>query len=241
MDFLQLPDDCLDLIFINFKLEELLALFNEIHIRFDEAIERQLRRFRDLEFSMRQPPVVKEEAMILLGRHLNSLHINVGYSTKDKDVLKYLNPLCQGASEGRGLKALKLDHAKWSSDILGAILKVVPSLLFLDMRHCDVRDYQIRQLLESADKLSALALLHINNQTGDSYLQPQLLNRVPSLRLIHISVLGPLPFSPEDLAEQCPNLSFLISDLIKSEFKIYGPPANLQNYYSCYDVLFKSP
>jgi len=119
--------------------------------------------------------------------------------------------------------------------------KVVPSLFFLDMRHCDVRDYQIAQLLESADKLKALALLHVNNQTGDSYLQPQILNRLPSLKLIHITILGPVPFSPEDLAQQCPNLSFLITDLIKSDFKIYGPPACIQNYYKYYNDYFKTP
>ncbi|KAH8282203.1 hypothetical protein KR054_006113 [Drosophila jambulina] len=241
MDFLQLNDDCLDLIFDNFKLDELLPLYKDIHIRFDEAIERQLHRFRDLGFSMRQPPLFHEGLMIALGRHLHSLHINVGYSTKDQDILRYLKPLCQGASESRRLRALKLDHAKWSPEILATVQTVAPSLLFLDMRHCDVRDYQIAQLLESADKLQALALLHVNNQTGDSYLEPQILKRAPSLRLIHITILGPLPFSPEDLAQQCPNLSFLISDLINSEFKIYGPPGYLQNYYKYYHEYFKNP
>ncbi|XP_016939343.3 uncharacterized protein [Drosophila suzukii] len=240
MDLLQLNDDCLDIIFSYLRLDELLQLYNEIEC-FNVAIERQLHRFRDFKFSMRQPPVFNEELLSKLGHHLNSLHINVGYSTKDEDVLRYLNPLCQGASETRRLKALKLDHAKWSFNMIEAVGKVVPSLFFLDMRHCDVRDYQIAQLLESADKLKALALLHVNNQTGDSYLQPQILNRLPSLKLIHITILGPVPFSPEDLAQQCPNLSFLITDLIKSDFKIYGPPAYIQNYYKYYNDYFKTP
>ncbi|XP_017116732.1 uncharacterized protein LOC108138777 isoform X1 [Drosophila elegans] len=240
MDLLQLNDDCLDLIFSYLKFDELLPLYNELQC-FEGAIERQMHRFRDLKFSMRQPPVFHEDLMIKLGRHLNSLHINVGYSTKDEDVLRYLNPLCQGAAESRRMKALKLDHAKWSFDIFSAVDKVVPSLLFLDMRHCDVRDYQIAKLLESADKLKALALLHVNNQTGDSYLEPKILNRLPSLKLIHITIIGPVPFAPENLAQQCPNLSFLISDLINSDFKIYGPPDNIQNYYKNYNDYFTMP
>ncbi|XP_017069716.2 uncharacterized protein LOC108106951 [Drosophila eugracilis] len=238
MDLLQLNDDCLDLIFSYLSFNELWSLYDEVQ-GFNEAIERQLHRFKDFKFSMRQPPAFKEDLIIKLGRHLNSLHINVGYSTKDEDVVRYLNPLCQGASDTCRMKALKLDHAKWSIDILGAVGKVVPSLLFLDMRHCDVRDFQIEQLLESADKLKALALLHVNNQTGDSYLQPKILNRLPSLKLIHITILGPEPFSPENLSQQCPNISFLITDLIKSDFKIYGPPAYLQNYYKYYNEYFK--
>ncbi|XP_016963621.1 uncharacterized protein LOC108033677 isoform X2 [Drosophila biarmipes] len=240
MDLLQLNDDCLDVVFNYLELHELLELYNEIQ-GFQAAIERQLHRFRDFKFSMRHPPVFNEDLFTKLGHHLNSLHINVGYSTKDEGVLRYLNPLCQGASETGRLKALKLDHAKWSFNIIAAVGKVVPSLLFLDMRHCDVRDYQIAQLLEGADKLKALALLHVNNQTGDSYLQPHILNRLPSLKLIHITILGPVPFSPEDLARQCPNLSFLITDLIQSDSQIYGPPAYIQNYYKYYNEYFKAP
>ncbi|XP_016997351.2 uncharacterized protein [Drosophila takahashii] len=239
MDLLQLNDDCLEVIFSYLKLDELLPLYNAIQC-FNAAIERQLHRFKDFKFTMRTPPVFNEDLLIKLGHHLNSLHINVGYSTKDEDILRYLKPLCQGASETRRIKALKLDHAKWSFNMVEAVRQVVPSLLFLDMRHCDVRDYQIAQLLESADKLKALALLHVNNQTGDSYLQPQILNRLPSLKLIHITILGPVPFSPEHLAEQCPNLSFLITDLIKSDFKIYGDPVYIQNYYKYYNEYFKA-
>ncbi|KAH8244794.1 hypothetical protein KR032_000469 [Drosophila birchii] len=239
MDLLQLHDDCLDLIFVNFKLDELLPLYKEVHNRFDEAIERQLHRFKNLEFSMRLPPPFHEDLMIALGRHLQRLHINVGYSTKDQDILRYLKPLCQGASESQRLRALKLEHAKWSPAILAAVQTVAPSLVFLDMRHCDVRDYQIAQLLESADKLEALALLHVNNQTGDSYLDPRILNRAPSLRSIHITILGPLPLSPEDLAQQCPNLSLFISDVFNGELKIYGPP-NREHYYEYYHFYFKS-
>jgi len=239
MDLLQLNDDCLDIIFGYLSLEDLAPLYNEIPC-FGGAIERQLHRFRDLRFSMRQPPVLHEDLLIKLGGQLNSLHINVGYSTKDQDVLRYLRPLCQGAAESRRIRALKLDHAKWSAEIVGTVGQVVPSLLFLDMRHCDVRDYQIAQLLQSADKLKALALLHIDNQTGDSYLQPQLLNRLPSLKLIHLTTLGSMGFNPENLTRLCPNLSFLVSDLIKGDFKIYGPPAYIQNYYKCYNEYFKT-
>ncbi|XP_017153501.2 uncharacterized protein LOC108162997 isoform X1 [Drosophila miranda] len=241
MNFLELHDDCLDNILLHFGFDEILPLFNELHTRFDEAIERQLHRFRDLQFSMRHPPPFHEGLMLLLGRHLNSLHITVGYSTSDRDFLRYLNPLCQGASESLRLRALKLDHAKWSPDIVNAVCKVARSLLFLDMRHCDVRDYQITRLLESTDKMEALALLHVHNQTGDSYLQHNVLNRVPALKLIHITILGILPFSPEELSQQCPHLSFLISDLINREFKIYGPPAYLQDYYKYYHEYFKTP
>ncbi|XP_039484216.1 uncharacterized protein LOC120446985 [Drosophila santomea] len=239
MDLLQLNDDCWDIIFGYLSLEELAPLYNKIPC-FDGAIERQLHRFRDLRFSMRQAPAFHEDFLIKLGGQLNSLHINVGYSTKDADLLRCLKPLCQGASESRRIKALKLDHAKWSAEIVATVAQVLPSLLFLDMRHCDVRDYQIAQLLESADELKALALLHVDNQTGDSYLQPQVLNRLPSLKLIHLTTLGSMAFSPENLTRQCPNLSFLISDLIKGDFKIYGPPAYIQNYYRCYNEYFKT-
>ncbi|KAH8350490.1 hypothetical protein KR067_003466, partial [Drosophila pandora] len=230
MHLLQLNDDCLDLIFANLEMDDLLPLYHQIDTRFDEAIGRQLHRFRDLMFSMREPPVFNENLMLLLGRQLRSLHINVGFSTQEKVVLQYLKPLCQGASETRRLRALKLDHTKWSDDILTAVGKVIPSLVFLDLRQCDVRDNQIAQLLESADKLRALALLHINNQTGDSHWQPQILNRTPSLELIHITVLGPLPFSPEELTQQCPKISFIVRYLIKNEVEAYGPPANLDYF-----------
>ncbi|SPP85490.1 uncharacterized protein LOC117587650 [Drosophila guanche] len=241
MNLLQLHDDCLDDILLHFGFDELLPLFNQLNRRFDDAIERQLHRFRYFQFSMRHPPAFNEGLMLLLGRHLNSLHITVGYSTSDKDILKYLNPLCQGASESLRLHALKLDHAKWSPDIVNAVCKVASSLLFLDMRHCDVRDYQITRLLESADKMEALALLHVHNQTGESYLQYNILRKMPALKLIHITILGILPFSPEELSQQCPHLSFLISDLINSELKIYGPPAYLQDYYKYYHAYFKTP
>ncbi|EDV54659.1 uncharacterized protein LOC6549485 [Drosophila erecta] len=239
MDLLQLNDDCLDTIFGYLSLEELAQLYNEIPC-FYGAIERQLRRFRDLRFSMRQAPAFREGFLIKLGGQLHSLHIIVGYSTKDEDVLRYLKPLCQGASESRRIRALKLDHAKLSAEIVGTVAQVVPSLLFLDMRHCDVRDYQIAQLLESADKLKALAVLHIDNQTGDSYLQPQVLNRLPSLKLIHFITLRSMAFFPENLTLQCPSLSFLISDLIKGDFKIYGPPDYVQNYYRRYNGFFQT-
>ncbi|KAH8324544.1 hypothetical protein KR074_010410 [Drosophila pseudoananassae] len=230
MHLLQLNDDCLDAIFANLKMEDLLPLYTEIDIRFDEAIERQLHRFRDLVFTMREPPVFNENLMTLLGRQLKSLHINVGYSTQEKKVLQYLNPLLQGASETRRLRALMLDHTKWSNDILAAVEKVIPSLVFLDLRHCDVGDDQITQLLESADNLRALALFHINHQTRDSYLQAQILNRMPSLTLVHITMLGSLPFPLWDLSQQCPKISFFVRNLITNEVEAYGPPANFDSF-----------
>lgn len=230
MHLLQLNDDCLALIFANLEMADLLPLYNQIDCRFDEAIEGQLHRFRDLMFSMREPPVFNENLMLLLGRQLRSLHINVGFSTQEQKVLQYLKPLCQGASETRRLRALKLDHAKWSDDILTAVGKVMPSLVFLDLRQCDVRDNQIKQLLESADKLQALALFHMNNETGDSHLQPQILNRAPSLTLVHITVLGPLTVSLDDLSQQCPKISFIVKYLIKNEVEEFGPPANFDYF-----------
>jgi len=56
---MQLNDDCLNIIFSYLRLDELLQLYNEIEC-FNAAIERQLHRFRDFKFSMRQPPVFNE-------------------------------------------------------------------------------------------------------------------------------------------------------------------------------------
>ncbi|XP_070133130.1 uncharacterized protein [Drosophila bipectinata] len=239
MHLLQLNDDCLDLIFANLKMEDLLPLYTEIDIRFDEAIERQLHRFRDLMFSMREPPVFNENLMILLGRQLRSLHINVGYSTQEKKVLKYLNPLCQGASETRRLRALKLDHVHWSHNIVAAVRKVIPSLSFLDLRQGQVNDDQITELLESADKLQALALFHLDLE---SLLEPQILDRMPSLTLVHLTTLWDL--NVWDLSQQCPQISFFRRNLQTNEVEAYGPPANFDGFqYGQWtkDELYKLP
>ncbi|KAH8305447.1 hypothetical protein KR018_005680 [Drosophila ironensis] len=238
MELLQLNDDCLDIIFNHFKLNKLILMYNEINSRFDGAIERQLPRFRNLEFTMRSPPIYCGNFFICLGRQLSSLHINVGYSIKDTDILRYLQPLCQGAAESRRLQAFKLSHIKWSSLIMTAVEQVLPFLRFLDLRNSDLQDFQIAQLLKTADNLEILALLHINNMTGDFYLHPQILGKAPSLKFVHITMMGALPFPMEDVSKSCPHLSLFFFDRITNESKYFGTPEDLEDYFNSYDSWF---
>ncbi|XP_016963016.1 uncharacterized protein LOC108033261 [Drosophila biarmipes] len=194
MDFLRLNDYCLDLIFGYLNFNELLLLYRETKC-LDGTIGRQLHRFREFKLSMDQPPPFRGDFLIELGRHLRSLHIDACFA-EDGEVLRYLKPLCQGSAESRQMKALKIDCAKWTFKMFKTMVLVIPSLLCLDMRHCYLRNYQISQLLQPAEKLQVFGFFHLDSVTGGSDFYPEVLNRLPSLKLIHIS--SPVPISEDN-------------------------------------------
>jgi len=78
----------------------------------------------------------------------------------------------------------------------------------------------------------------MDSNTGGSNFCPQILNMLPSLKLIHVTSLAPI--SDENVTQQCPNLSFVISSLVVREFNIFWQPGNAHNYYKYFDAYFKS-
>ncbi|KAH8273864.1 hypothetical protein KR044_002415, partial [Drosophila immigrans] len=175
-----LNGDCLDNVFQYFSLDELMVIFGELHPFIDDAIQRQLHRFRDFEFSMRFPPLYNADQLQALGVHLRSLNVNVGYSSQSENVLSLLHQLFVGAQESGRLQALKMQHTNFTKDYVTIILPVAPTLCELDLSRCDIEDHsQLMLLLHSAARLETLALY--NKDTA--CLDDSVLGRLRSLKI----------------------------------------------------------
>ncbi|KAL7739900.1 hypothetical protein ACLKA6_003384 [Drosophila palustris] len=221
---LTLNDDCLDNIFQYFSLHELLAMFGNIHSLIDDAIERQLHRFRHFEFSMRSPPQYNGDQLQALGRHLQSLNVNVGYSIRANEVLILLHQLFLGARESERLRALKIQHANITSDYVKEMLTVVPLLRELNLSRCDIEDHnQLMLLLHSAKKLETLALYNKDAANLDK----TILSR---LRYFKINwLVGTTMFNVGEVSELHPHLSIAVYQ--SSNVDVYGPPVARKTKY----------
>ncbi|XP_064547680.1 uncharacterized protein LOC135434878 isoform X2 [Drosophila montana] len=214
---LVLNDDCLDNIFQYLTLEELILLFGKVHPVIDDAIDRQLHRFRHFEFSMRFPPQYDANQLLALGRHLQSININVGYSVRSDSVLALLQPLCVGAEEGARLRALKIQHANITSDYIKVISLVAPLLLELDLSRCDVQEpSQLTLLLRSATKLKTLAL----SNRDAAGLEPSVLSRMHLLKVNWL--VGTELFDVASVNQKYPFLSIIVYQ--SNHVDVYGPP-----------------
>ncbi|XP_043070656.1 uncharacterized protein LOC6566465 isoform X2 [Drosophila grimshawi] len=217
-----LNDDCLDNIFVYFTLDELMLLFGSLHSLIDAAVERQLHRFRHFEFSMRFPPQYNEIQLQALGRHLQSLSVNVGYSVRSNSSVigQMLHPLLVGAAAGEGgrLRALKIQHTYINSSYIKLISLVVHCLSELDLSRCDVDDTnEFMLLLRSATKLKALALYNEHA----AVLEESLLSR---LQLLKINwMVGTQLFDVAALNQKYPFLSIVVYQA--NQVDVYGPPA----------------
>ncbi|XP_017857836.1 PREDICTED: uncharacterized protein LOC108610321 isoform X1 [Drosophila arizonae] len=180
MSLLSLDDYCLANIFKYLVLDELMVLLGKVHPRIDNAIQRQLRKYRNFEFSMRFPPQYETDQLRTLGKYIQHININVGYSIYQEDVLAILRPLCMGAKESGRIKGLKIQHANITMEYLDVIRLVAPLLLELDLRCCDVEDSdQLSLLLNSASQLKMLAL----NNKDVIGLEATLLSRLRILQI----------------------------------------------------------
>lgn len=203
-----LNDDCLDNIFEYFKLDELMPLFGNVHSRFDEAIERQLHRFPHLEFCMRFPLTYNDEQSRALGRHLQSINVNVGYSTNQTHLLRILQHLSIGAAETRRLRSLKIKHAYFTEDYVKVLLPVAPSLRELDLSLCEIIDKnQFDLLLQAATNLQTLG---VYNRYA-KYLDELVLSRLKYLKIN--ALYATKYFDKLETKEKYPHLSI-----------IYDPP-----------------
>ncbi|XP_030562000.1 uncharacterized protein LOC115763528 isoform X2 [Drosophila novamexicana] len=212
-----LNDDCLDNIFQYLALEELIPLFGKVHPVIDAAIDRQLHRFRHFEFSMRFPPQYDAIQLLALGRHLQSININVGYSVRSDSVLALLHPLCAGAEEAGRLKALKIQHANITSDYIKVISLVAPFLLELDLSRCDVQEpSQLTLFLRSATKLRTLAL----SNRDAAGLEKSLLGRMQLLKVNWL--VGTELFDVASVNQRYPLLSIIVYQ--SNHVDVYGPP-----------------
>lgn len=136
-----------------------MVLFGKVHSRFDEAIERQLHRFPHLEFCMRFPPTYNDEQLQALGRHLQSIQMNVGYSTNPKQLLRILQHLSIGAAATGRLRAVRIQHANITEDYVKVLLPLAPSLHELDLSVCEIKSkHQFDLLLQAATQLQTLCL-----------------------------------------------------------------------------------
>lgn len=194
-----------------------MALLGKIHPRVDNAIERQLHRYRNFQFSMRLPPQYETDKLRTLGQYIQYINLNVGYSIRQEDVLAILRPLCMGAKESGRIKALKLQHAKITSEYIDVIQLVAPLLVELDLSCCDVEDFdQLSKLLNSATQLKMLAL----NNTNAISLEPLLLNRLCILKINF--VVGSNTWYIITISKMYPHLRIAVYQGNKVE--LYGPP-----------------
>ncbi|XP_034101205.1 uncharacterized protein LOC117565930 isoform X1 [Drosophila albomicans] len=212
-----LNGDCLDNVFQFFSLDELMVIFGEVHPFIDDAIHRQLHRFRDFEFSMRFPPQYNEEQLKTLGGHLRSLNVNVGYSTRSVDVLKLLHQLFIGAKESGRLQALKIQHTNFTNPYMTIIMPVASTLRELDLGRCDIEDYnQLMLLLQSATNLEILALYN----KDIACLDESVLNRLRSLKINWL--VGTAMFDVSEISRKHPLLSIKVYHF--DNVDVYGPP-----------------
>lgn len=194
-----------------------MVIFRNVHPLIDDAIERQLHRFRHFEFSMRLPPKYNAEQLQALGRNLHSLNVNVGYSIRADDVLILLHQLFVGAKEGGRFRALKIQHANITGDYVKEILTVAPMLRELNLSRCDIEDQnQLMLLLHSAKKLETLALYN----KDAACLDEAILSR---LRYFKINwLVGTTMFNVGEVSELHPHLSITVYQ--SSNVDTYGPP-----------------
>ncbi|KAH8403120.1 hypothetical protein KR222_005703, partial [Zaprionus bogoriensis] len=203
---LTLNADCLDNIFQYFQLEELMSLYNNVHCVIDEAIERQLHRFRHYEFSMRFPPPHNGQLLQALGRQLQSLNINVGYSTRPQQLLQLLQQLLLGAAQSGRLRALKIQHAYFTAEYVQVLLPIAATLQELDLSICEVKQQQQLELLLQAS--TQLQLLCLNNKDADKLQCRLLLDRLQCLKINWI--IGTELFDVTALSQQHPALSIVV-------------------------------
>lgn len=200
-----LNDDCLDNIFQYLKLDGLMLLFGQVHSRFDEAIERQLHRFPHLEFCMRFPPTYNDEQLQALGRHLQSIEMNVGYSTNPKQLLRILQHLSIGAAATGRLRALRIQHANITEDYIKVLLPVAPSLRELDLGICEIKSkHQFDLFLQAATQLQTLCLY--NNDAVN--LDEIVLSRLKCLKIRGLLDI-PLLIDKTVMKQKYPHLSII--------------------------------
>ncbi|KAH8376602.1 hypothetical protein KR093_000251, partial [Drosophila rubida] len=211
-----LNGDCLDNVFQYFTLDELMIILGKVHPFIDDAIQRQLHRFRDFEFSMRFPPQYNIDQLQTLGEHLRSLNVNVGYSTRSEDVLKLLCPLLVGAECSGRLQALKIQHTNFTGNYVAIIRPVVSTLRELDLSRCDIEDHsQLMTLLHSAVKLETLALYNKDMDCVDE----SVLNRLPSLKINWL--VGTTLFNVSEVSRRHPLLHIKVYQ--SDNVDVYGP------------------
>ncbi|XP_023160793.1 uncharacterized protein LOC111592666 [Drosophila hydei] len=217
VSLLTLDDYCLANVFRYFTLDELMVNLGKVHPRIDNAIERQLHRYRHIEFSMRFPPQYDKNQFQILGQYVEVVNINVGYSIRPENVLSILQPLCVGAKESGKLKALKIQHANITTDYINVIHLVAPLLLELDLSRCDVEDLtQLNMILTSATKLKTLALNNKDVEGLDTSLFSRLhvfkINWLMGTNLLNVTAIN----------QQFPFLTIAIYK--SNQVDIYGPP-----------------
>lgn len=212
-----LNDDCLDYIFQYFKLEELLLLLGNVHSRFDAAIERQLHRFPNFEFCMRFPPPYTNEQLQTLGRHLQSLNINVGYSANSNLFLRILQQLLIGAAENGRLRRLKIKHTYIYTEIVKILEMAAPSLIELDVSNCEIKDRNsFKLLLRESWQLKELYVFNIDVE----YILEQIV--LSRLKILKINwLIGTDLFDVNQLSQQYPSLSIYVYQSDRCD--VYGP------------------
>lgn len=217
ISLIELNDDCLDNIFQYLSLDELMVIFGNVHPLIDDIIERQLHRFRRFEISMRFPPQYNGVQLQALGRHLQSLNINVGYSIRADEVLILLHQLFVGVKEGGRLRALKIQHANITSDYVKEILPIASLLRELNFSRCDIEDQnQLMLLLHSAKNLEILALYNKDAASLDE----TILSRLRHFKINWL--VGTTLFDVNEVIELHPHLSITVYQ--SSNVDVYGPP-----------------
>lgn len=216
-----LDDDCLVNIFQYLKLKDLLPLLGNVHYRFDAAIERQLHRFSNFQFCMRFPPPYTDEQFQALGRHLQSLKINVGYSGNSELFLRILQQLLIGAAETGKLRRLTISHTYICSEVVKILEMVAPQLTELDVSNCEIKDRHLfKMLLQESSQLKELFMFNID---ADYILEQFVLSRLEILKINWL--IGSDLFDVNQLSIQYPNLSIYVYQSDRCD--VYGPASYL--------------
>lgn len=200
-----LNDDCLDHIFQYFKKStELLPLIGSVHPRFDAAIERQLHRFPNLEVCMSCPPSYNDEQLQALGRHIQSLYIDVSNYIDYDLFLRILKQLLIGAAKTGKLRRLKLHRAYLYRDEIQILMLVRSSVRELDLSHCFAMDQNNLQLLfRESTQLEKLHIFNTDSPTYDSVLR-----RLKNITIYWLD--GTKLYDIERFSKKYPNLSIVV-------------------------------
>ncbi|XP_075151528.1 uncharacterized protein LOC142225607 [Haematobia irritans] len=155
-NILDLNDDCLLEILQYLSVQDTFAIIDTFNNRMNDIAYKRISQVKTLIFSLREPPQYTTDQLKIIGKHLKSLSISVGYSlSSDLCISGYLGPLCYYGS----IENLTLNYVNFNEDYLECILKLASNLRILDLNFCQLTDELLQPILENCNLLETLSII----------------------------------------------------------------------------------
>ncbi|XP_013113336.2 uncharacterized protein LOC106091380 [Stomoxys calcitrans] len=153
---LDLNDDCLLEVLQYITVRDAFTLLETFANRLHDVVHKRISQLKILTFDLRNAPDFTIEQLQIIGKHLKTLNICVGYSlSSDLCIFRYLKPLCYYGS----IEQMTLNYVNFNEAYQQCILNLAANLRFLDLSFCQLTDELLEPILENCMLLEKLSII----------------------------------------------------------------------------------